>query len=495
MERINVGIIGCGRISDLHYPGYKSGGEARVYAVCDSDAATAARRKKEWKAVKSYTDYRELLADRAVDAVEVLTPHHAHEEQAVAAARSGKHISLQKPMTVSLESADRIIGAASGTGKIFKVSDNYLFYPPLVLAKKIIENGGIGEPTNLRIKFISGTGGWDVPAASWEWRMKERTAGRPFQTFDHGHHLWAAAWYLLGGMEKIKAWIDSLDGILDCPAYVMWKYRGGARYGSCDYAHAAGLNIPSRYYANDEWFEITGSRGIILVRRCTGNVLAGPVVSVFNGKTWKHHAVPSDWGEGFIGSTRNFIASIRGEDTPLLSGEQAREILKIDFAIQRSSRLRRDVYLDEMDRRLPSLYAWRMRRREKKADPLRPAKPGRAGSGAARYAPRAAGLTRELMKRFDPAAAAGWNCAIGLHLTSEAGVPEARFALSVKNGRAELKEGWLPADAALTLIIPAGTWAAILLGKKRIEMALIQGKIKFEGRAEEGLRLRSVFHL
>lgn len=494
MDRINVGIIGCGRIADLHYPGYKSSKDAHIYAVCDVDAATAARRKKEWKAEKSYTDYRELLADSAVDAVEVLTPHHLHEEQVVAAARGGKHISLQKPMTVSLESADRIIAAVTGTGKIFKVSDNYLFYPPLVLARKIIDRGDIGSPTNLRIKFIGGTGGWDVPASSWEWRVKERIEGRPFQTFDHGHHLWAAAWYLMGDMEKIKAWIDSLDGTLDCPAFVMWKYRDGVRYGSCDYAHAAGLNIPSRYYANDEWFEITGPRGIILVRRCTGNILSGPAVSVFNGKKWMHHDVPSDWGDGFIGSTRNFIAAIRGMEKPLLTGEQAREILKIDLAIQRSSRLRRDVYLDEMDRRFSSLYAWRMRRKEMKADRFRPVKTTGSG-GTARYAPQAAGLTRDLMKRFDPAIAAGWNCVIGLHLTSEAGVPEARFGLSVKSGQAELTEGWLPADAELTLTIPAGTWAAILLGKKRIEMALIQGKIKLEGRAEEGLRLRSVFHL
>ncbi|HQL83548.1 MAG TPA: Gfo/Idh/MocA family oxidoreductase, partial [Spirochaetota bacterium] len=73
MEKINVGFIGCGRISDLHYPGYKSAGEARVYAVCDADPDTAAARKRQWKAAKAYTDYRELLADPAVDAVEILT--------------------------------------------------------------------------------------------------------------------------------------------------------------------------------------------------------------------------------------------------------------------------------------------------------------------------------------------------------------------------------------------------------------------------------------
>ncbi|HOD15394.1 MAG TPA: Gfo/Idh/MocA family oxidoreductase [Spirochaetota bacterium] len=493
MEKINVGFIGCGRISDLHYPGYKSAGEARVYAVCDADPDTAAARKRQWKAAKAYTDYRELLADPAVDAVEILTPHLAHEEQVIAAAAAGKHISLQKPMTVSLESASRMLGAVSGTGKTFKVSDNYVFYPPLVLARGMIRDGAIGAPTNLRIKFVSGTGGWKIPASSWEWRVKERAEGRPFQTFDHGHHLFAAAWFLMGEIEKISSWIDSRDGVIDCPALVQWKYRDGATYGTCDYSHAPSMNVPSKYYANDEWFEITGEKGIIMVRRCTGNINAGPSLSLFNGRSWKNYNPPSDWGAGFIGSTKNFIAAIRGREEPLLSGPQAYGILKIDLAVQRSSRLRRAVYTDEMERTFPALYAWRMRRREIANDPLAPKKAG--GGSTARYAPQAAELTRGLMARYDAEAASGWDCVIGLHLTAEGDAAETLFGLYVRGGTAELKEGSLPDNPALVIRAGAGTWAAILLKKKRIEMALIQGKLKAEGKAEEGLKLRSVFHL
>lgn len=493
MEKINVGFIGCGRISDLHYPGYKSTGEARVFAVCDADPDTAAARKRQWKAAKSYTDYRELLADPAVDAVEILTPHLAHEEQVIAAAAAGKHISLQKPMAVSLESASRMLGAAAGSGNVFKVSDNYMFYPPLVLARDMIRDGAIGAPTNLRIKFVSGTGGWKIPAASWEWRVKERAEGRPFQTFDHGHHLFASAWFLLGDIEKISSWIDSRDGVIDCPALVQWKYRGSATYGTCDYSHAPSMNVPSKYYANDEWFEITGEKGIIMVRRCTGNINAGPSLSLFSGRSWKNYNPPSDWGAGFIGSTKNFIAAIRGREEPLLSGPQAYGILKVDLAVQRSSRLRRAVYTDEMESRFPAFHAWRMRRREIANDPLAPKKTG--GGSTARYAPQAAELTRGLMARFDAEAASGWNCVIGLHLTAEGGAPETKFGLTVRGGKAELKEGSLPDNAALVIRAGAGTWAAILLKKKRIEMALVQGRLKAEGKAEEGLKLRSVFHL
>lgn len=80
-------------------------------------------------------------------------------EPVVAAAQAGKHIALQKPMTVDLKSADRMLTATAQSGKIFKVTDNYAFYPPIRLAKKIIDNGEIGSPISIRIKFIGGGGG------------------------------------------------------------------------------------------------------------------------------------------------------------------------------------------------------------------------------------------------------------------------------------------------------------------------------------------------
>ncbi len=138
---------------------------------------------------QAYADYRDLLADPRVDAVEILTPQLLHEEMVLEAARAGKHIALQKPMTIDLPSADRMIAASVKSGKILRISDNYLFYPPIVLAKKMIDAGEIGDPNNMRIKLISGgSGGWAIPPAAWEWRLKESMVGRPIQTFDHGHH-------------------------------------------------------------------------------------------------------------------------------------------------------------------------------------------------------------------------------------------------------------------------------------------------------------------
>lgn len=504
-DPIQVGFIGCGRIADLHALGYQGRGDARIFAVCDQDPATVERRRAEWGAEVGYTDYRALLSDPRVHAVEILTPQVLHEPMVLEALGAGKHVAVQKPMTVDLQSADRMLAAARRSDRVFKVTENYWFYPPLVRARALLEAGAIGEPRGLRMKLIGGpTGGWDVPASAWQWRVEEMAAGRGFATFDHGHHLWSTAVLLLGPAERVSAWIDSADGVADCPATVMWKVKDRVSYGVCDLHQAAELNVPSRYYSNDEWMELTGDRGLIFVRRCTGNIHDGPVLSRFDGHAWHHEgreSLEDDWSAGFVGATRNFLAAIRGEEAPHLDGAEGREILRFALAIAKSARWRREVALDELDSPAPLLHAATRRYldlwqrlgapalgRLLDAPPL-----GRLlGGDTSRFAPRAVELTEALVARHDPEAARRAATVIGLHLTPDGGVEE-RLGLHIAEGRVELTRGALPENSLLTVWMPAGLWAAILLRERRIETALFQGRIRFEGRAEEALKLREIF--
>ena len=497
MSKLNVGIIGCGRISDLHQPGYIDHPDARLYAVCDTRSDVAEQKKDQWRADIAYTDYKQLLQDPQIDAVEILTPQPLHEPMVIDAARAGKHIALQKPMAIDLASADRMLQAIEASGIVFKVTDNYLTYPPIALARKMITDGVIGTPANLRIKLISGSsGGWDIPPEAWQWRLAEKEAGRGMQTFDHGHHLWASAWYLLGPVERVVSWIDSIDGIIDSPAVIMWKYQDRVCYGMCEYAHAAEMQIPSNYYANDEWFEITGSRGIVVIHRCTGHINEGPAVSLFNGERWQHYTdIVSDWAEGFRLATFNFIDAIKGKAAPLLSGKQGREVLKLALAISKSSNVRREIYLDEMDASLPAFYTWKQRRQAKRSHADAPGLLDRLGLGGKdeRYASQALELTLKMAERFKSEAVMNWNTEIGLRLLSQGSVAQTDFSVVINDGNLNITQGNLPANPSMTLKIKAGTWAAVLLGKKRIETAFLQGKLKLEGQAEQALKLRRAF--
>lgn len=499
IHRLNVAFIGCGRIADLHYRGYQSHPHARVYAVCDTQHELAQRRLQEWGAVKAFTDYRELLLDPEVDAVEILVPHSnlLHERIVVAAAVAGKHIAVQKPMTTSLKSADRMLRAVACSGKVFKVTENYLFYPPIQLARRMIDDGEIGEPISLRIKFLSGSsGGWEVPSESWQWRMQEVSEGRGTATFDHGHHLWSTAWYLLGEVERVSAWIDRSERMLDCPAIVMWQYQTARRYGSADLTHCANLHIPSDYYTNDEWIEVVGTRGMLRVNRCSAHIHTGPAVSIFDSNGWRHYDLESDWGLGFVGATQNFINAILNGEAPLLSGAQGREILRFALAVQKSSLQEREVYLDELNSRVPALYAL-SKKVKKMVRGFNLKIPGMSllGGDTSKYAPDAIPLTRKYLSNFDASAAVDWDIVIGLHLTADGGVPEEHLAIIIRDGKLLLEFGRMPEDAKLRVRMPHGVWGAILLRKRRPEVAFFQGKIQVEGQIEEGLKLRELFKL
>ena len=83
-------------------------------------------------AQRVFTDHRESFVLPDVDLVEILTPHHLHDQHTLDAAAVGKHISLQKPMAISVAQADEMIDAAKQAGVIFKVFENFIFYPPVV---------------------------------------------------------------------------------------------------------------------------------------------------------------------------------------------------------------------------------------------------------------------------------------------------------------------------------------------------------------------------
>ncbi len=355
MDRLRVGFIGAGRIADLHALGYDGNADAALYAVCDTDGEWAARRAQEWGAERSFTDYRELLSDPKVDAVEVLTPHRFHAEMSVAALAAGKHVSLQKPMAVSLAEADAIVAAAARSVRVFRVFENFRYYRPYVRAKELLDEGAIGEPVSMRVKVIGGNPryGWRVPARSWSWRLSEEECGGGPSIFDHGYHIFSIAMYFFGAVETVFAWIERREiqpGLVwDSPAVIVWRHAGGARFGTWETVNSAEMVVRSKYYSNDEWLELTGTRGVIWVNRCSGEMLAAPPLVLYrDGETRAVHDIDADWASSFVNGTRALVRAVREGGQPELSAEEGREVLRFSLAAHRAAREGRPVPLAEM---------------------------------------------------------------------------------------------------------------------------------------------------
>src|SRR6266705_497995 len=151
-DRVRLAIVGCGNISQLNAPGYLQHPRCDVVALCDTDPERAKRRGREWGITpRVYSDLAQVLDDASVDAVELLTPTWLHADQIVAALEAGKHVSCQKPLATTIAEADRIAAAVARARTMFRVTENFLYYPPIVKAKELLDAGAIGEPSLVRI--------------------------------------------------------------------------------------------------------------------------------------------------------------------------------------------------------------------------------------------------------------------------------------------------------------------------------------------------------
>jgi predicted dehydrogenase len=146
-KTIGFGVIGCGSIAEIaHFPSIKRTPGAVLVACCDVDAATAQSAAQRWGADAWYTDYRTMFAECArLDAVIIATPNNVHRNQAVAAARAGLHVVVEKPLAVTNREAWDIVDACKKAGVKLMVGCDRRFWTQNQWAKQLIEQGVIGE--------------------------------------------------------------------------------------------------------------------------------------------------------------------------------------------------------------------------------------------------------------------------------------------------------------------------------------------------------------
>ena len=148
MDKVRIGIIGCGGIANgKHMPALSKLPQVEMVAFCDLIEERAAKAAKEYgtEDAKVYLDYKELLARTDIDVVHVLTPNKQHSFITVDALESGKHVMCEKPMAINSAEAKKMLDAAKRTGKKLTIGYQSRYKPESVYLKKCIENGDLGD--------------------------------------------------------------------------------------------------------------------------------------------------------------------------------------------------------------------------------------------------------------------------------------------------------------------------------------------------------------
>ncbi|HVU74208.1 MAG TPA: Gfo/Idh/MocA family oxidoreductase [Mycobacteriales bacterium] len=339
---VRVGVLGVGQVFELTSRAYDDCPDAELVALCDTDPERLAERGRRWPDAALYTDLDAFLA-HDLDLVEVLLPTPMHADIAEKVLRAGHHLALQKPITHTLEEADRIIALAEQTGAVVRVMEDQIFFPPLVALKEVVDSGQLGKPVGLHLKMVvTGLGGWDVKTDGWKWLLQQAQGGKGIAVFDDGWHKFAIAMWLLGPVKRVMAWIGATDVgggyTFDAPTHVMWEHENGVR-GILDITFAPGTFLRSDYYTGDERVEVTCELGFARVNHISARGLALPALEVYrDGELRGDHKLPDGLHDGFIAAGHAFAHHLRtGEGAPSLTLRQARDVLAFMLAIYESS--------------------------------------------------------------------------------------------------------------------------------------------------------------
>ena len=174
MEKIKVGIIGCGSITEKrHAPEYLDNPNVEIKYFYDVNKKRA-ELMAEMFGGKAVNDYMEILNDPEIAAVSDCTPNDMHCQISTAAMKCGKHVLCEKPMTKTLEQAEEIVKIQKETGKIFMMDHNQRFTEAHKRVKEIIESGKMGKVITFRTTF--GHGGpetWTESKSKNTWFFKK----------------------------------------------------------------------------------------------------------------------------------------------------------------------------------------------------------------------------------------------------------------------------------------------------------------------------------
>jgi predicted dehydrogenase len=341
-------MIGLGGVGSWgHLPGYEEiPDQAQLVAFCDVNPG-AINEAATKHGAKTYSDYKQLLADPEVDMVDICLPHFLHAEVALAAAKAKKHVLCEKPFCLDLKVADEIIQTTKDNGKKLMVAENTRFVKAYEVARSFLDKKSIGDLCLVRTYL----GGSEMIRLSDpdNWIGKKAKAGGGV-LMDSGVHSYYLLEWMVGRINRVLAtttvFKKELYGDVEDNAVVNFRFDGGA-LGVSSFSNTTEAPWTER-------LEMYGTKGSIIV-----DMLAERPIQIYStvnrsddmSEWWSYYGDVS-WQEPFImhsaldwkaasmrKEVQHFVGCVREGGDPLVSGSDGKRNVEIALKALESAKV------------------------------------------------------------------------------------------------------------------------------------------------------------
>jgi predicted dehydrogenase len=345
---LRIGIVGLGWVAGAHIETFKHVTGATVTGVSSQrKLAPEALAAQYGQPLRPYGTYAEMLADPAIDAVDICTPHHLHAAQAIAAAEAGKHLIIEKPVATSWEDVQRVGAAIRANGVRAMVCFECRFSAQFRLIRSILEQGLVGELHYAEVDYYHGIGPW---YGQFPWNVKKDIGTSSLATA--GCHALDALLFFMGAggdaeVDEVTAYSTRSKSAIFAPYEYDTTQVNILRFADGRTAKCASVvDCLQPYYFH---VHLVGSHGSILDNRFYSHKLEGMnkgkwsqlETSLIDSGDVSDHPYQPQFQE-FADATR------AGRDMKWTNYSAAEETHRVMFAADRSASERRSVKLSEL---------------------------------------------------------------------------------------------------------------------------------------------------
>ena len=364
-DKIQIGCIGTGargmHVMNMMYKGVPEG--VVVTATCDTYAGNLAKGKDQIQTLgkntpKTYVDYKELLADKSIDAVFITTPEHLHREMTLAALAAGKHIYVEKPLAHTIEEGAELVRAAKKSGKVVQVGTQNRSNSLYIKAKEMVAKGMIGEVHYVRAFWyrnsLPDNPAWrynipkDTDESNTDW--KRFLGDAPKRAFDkQRYHQWRLYWDYSGGISTdllvhqtditnfvcgkveplscmasggIYRWTDNDDREVPDTLSAIYEYPDRFHINYSCYFGNVQFGYGEQFMGNEGTIEVLNRQQL----KFTSEKFAGKAPAHIAARKDEVVDLPGNDVNAVQGHVRNFIEAIQGKAkliAPIEVGQQA----------------------------------------------------------------------------------------------------------------------------------------------------------------------------